>query len=607
MSKLKQMKELILRFSTRVSVNIIERPWAALTAIVLLSLPLLFFCLGGWSFTDPDEGRYGTIPYEMLVRADLITPKQNDIKFFDKPPLLYWGIAISYSIFGYQEWAARLVPALAALMGLLAVYGLGRRMFSARAGIISAVILATSFMWPVMARIVVTDMLVSSLVFMALALWWMGHSENSNRAGRQTGYFIGFWITLALAVLAKGPVTLVLTGGSIFLYTLLCSQWQTLSRMRWGVGLSLLILIAAPWFVLVAQRNPEFNHFFWYDQHIGRFLGKTSGNDHVESITYYFRFLPLILFPWSAFIPAAIIAGWRNLLNPAGAKASAKQRAAIYLLCGVSFTLLFFSASAGKLLTYILPIVPLCALLLAAYFDWLIARRVRWNTALSVGAATLVTFLISGGALIMLLAPQKLRSLNVDGSAATMLGLILIAWAVGFTASCWRFQLNGMLASTSAGFIIVFVVALTVVAAVMPSFTTESLVQYIEPGLRSHPQAEILTIGYIRSIPFYSGKRVEVLGPPDELKMGVENMPQEEKRLWIFDGPSELNNLRDEMRDPYPVYCFIHMPRRKRKEVENFLHKVGNGATPIVANERFLVFGNRAALAVTPTLMHSSS
>ena len=95
---------------------------AALALIFLISLPLLFFYLGGWSFLEPDEGRYGSIPYQMLTRNDFITPTQNGVKFFDKPPLLYWAIAASYAAFGYDEWAARLVPALAALASIFSVY-----------------------------------------------------------------------------------------------------------------------------------------------------------------------------------------------------------------------------------------------------------------------------------------------------------------------------------------------------------------------------------------------------------------------------------------------------------------------------------------------------
>lgn len=110
-----------------------------------------------------------------------------------------------------------------------------------------------------MARAVLTDMLVSSLVFSALALWWLGHTAATPRHYRA---FVGFWIALALGVLAKGIVAVVLVGGTIFLYLLLCRQWKSLALMKWPVGLPLCLLLAVPWFVVVAARNPEFNHLF---------------------------------------------------------------------------------------------------------------------------------------------------------------------------------------------------------------------------------------------------------------------------------------------------------------------------------------------------------
>jgi 4-amino-4-deoxy-L-arabinose transferase-like glycosyltransferase len=127
--------------------------------------------------------------------------------------------------------------------------------------------------------------------------------------------------------------------------------------MRWMMGLALFTIIAAPWFILVAQRNPEFNHYFWYDQHVARFLGRTTGNDHVEWVGYYLQFYPVIFFPWSFFVPAALFAGWKKLrpaspstssVHTSSTRWSDKQRGAIYLLCGVIFTTLFYSASSGN-------------------------------------------------------------------------------------------------------------------------------------------------------------------------------------------------------------------------------------------------------------------
>lgn len=351
-------------------------------------LRAVLFQLGGWGLLDPDERRYAGIPREMLARHNWVTPTLNFVKFFDKPPLLYWGIAASYSVFGLHEWAARLVPALAARVGLAMTWALGRRMFGPRAGVLSALILATSLMWPLLARAVLTDMLVSSLVFsalaFALALWWLGHTATMPAHSRA---FVGFWLALALGVLAKGIVAVVFVGGTIFLYLLLCRQWKSLALMKWAIGLPLFLLVAVPWFV-VAARNPEFNHLFWYEQHVGRFLGQATDRDHVNGRLYFLEFLPLLSFPWSIFVPVALVAGWKKVW-PARTE---KQRAAVFLACGCVFIVSFFSASDSKLVTYITPILPLLALLMGAHLDRAIsaARSARWPLALS---ATTIGFL----------------------------------------------------------------------------------------------------------------------------------------------------------------------------------------------------------------------
>jgi len=588
-----------------------QKLWLSLAAILLLSLPLFFFFLNGWSFFDPDEGRYGAIPRQMLQYNDFVTPTQNRAKFFDKPPLLYWTIATSYSLFGCQEWAARLIPALAALMACFAVYAMGHRMFGSRAGHMGAVILATSAMWPLLAHVVVTDMLVSSLICVTLAFWWLGHSEKPDPSDardhsklRQAGYFLGFWIALALGVLAKGPMAVVLTGGAIFSFLLICRQWKTLPKMQWIVGLPLFLVIAAPWFVLVAQRNPEFNHFFWYDQHIGRFLGHTTGNDHRQPVYYYFIFLPFLIFPWTFYLPAAVIAAVRNLRDTQ----NPKQQAAIYLLCGTGFITLFFSASSGKMLTYVLPTLPLLALLLGAYFEWLYRRRKSWNRLLSGGVVALAPLLAMAGVAVVTKAPAKLVHIGVAANTALLLGCLLIVWSVALAAATWRFGLKGLTASTSLGFTLVFAAAMPVVATVAEQYTTKSLVAYIRPGLT--PKAEVLTINHIQSIEFYAGRRVEIMGTPDEMALGVAHMPKAEREAWIHSSFETIEHVQEEMGDPHPVYVFVRMRGHQQTEIDKLMAKIGPGAYPIKANERYLVFGNLAATVITPpaaaNLLHIS-
>jgi hypothetical protein len=355
----------------------------------------------------------------------------------------------------------------------------------------------------------------------------------------------------------------------------------------------LFLLIAAPWFILVARRNPEFNHFFWYDQHIGRFLGGTDSNAHVEGLAYYFKLLPLIFFPWSLFLPAALIGAWQARHAPE----SSRRRSAIFLLCGAGFILLFFSASSGKLLTYILPLVPLVALLLAAYFDGLFARRERWNGALTFGVVCLLVLLLAGGVAVLLKTPAVLLAREVAPDAARLPGVLLLAWAVALCVLAWRYRLAGAIAATAGGFALFFAGVLPLAAAIVPRFTTEALVERIRPGLQG--RSEIVSIGYTQSVSFYTGRRVEIIDPPAEVALGVRQLPFVEREDWIFSGAGRLDDLKADLARNVPVYCFVRSSRRKAK-LQTLLQKLGGQAIPIAANERFLVLGNRAASDLTP-------
>lgn len=578
----------------------------SLLLIALIVLPLFFFKLGSWAFFDADEGRYGAIPREMVASGDYITPTLNHIKFFDKPPLLYWGIAAGYQFFGFHEWAARLIPALAALMGVLFAWRLGAAMFGERVGRWSALILSSCLLWPLLSRVVLTDMLVSSLVFVTLALWWLGANEKQPR--RQTAYFLGFWAALALAVLAKGPVTVVMVGGSLFLYCLLCRQWSTLRQMRALPGAALFLLIAAPWFVAVGTINPEFNHYFWYDQHIARFMGDSiSGADHITGPFYYFKLLPLVFFPWTFFVPAAIVAAWIYLKEKsrsnlwASLRDDAPTRNGVFLLCVIAFIFAFFSSTSSKLITYLLPILPPTAILLGAYFGRM--TRLELDTkklgarASRIAAWALVGVLIALAIAGLLRGAHALAKFDVGSGMVGLLCFALVVWAIAVGwAACQR-GVSTLVPATSFGFATFFVSLLFLIAAIAPQFTTPSLLAVIAPGIEAG--AEVDTLPYTQSVGFYIGKRVEMLGSASELEFGIRHMSPADKAEWVVDkdfGESPFEDLKRDMASEKPIYFVV----RKSSKNKKLLKKLSIAPTAIVENQRFQIIGNAAALRLTP-------
>ena len=571
-----------------------QRTPVLLAILVGISLLLLGWKLGAYGLIDVDEGRYAEVPREMLVSGDWLTPRLNFINFFDKPPLLYWGIASAYAAFGVSEWAARLVPALAALLGIVAAYGLGRRMFGARAGFLSGLILLTSLMWTVMARVVLTDMVVSSLVFCALALWWLAISETKS-ARRKTMFLALFWISLGLGMLAKGPVAPVLCGGAIIVYLLVCRQWKTLRQMGWLWGLPLFIAVAAPWYIAIAARHPEFNHAFWVEQNFGRFTGAGSKVDHSEGPLFLFQYLPIVVFPWSVFALPALFAGWKKLWPVR----SEKQRAALFLLSAVAFVMLFFSASESKLVTYILPVVPPLAILLAVYFDrlWDAPLARGWLVPICVGSFALV--LTVGGIVALSSAPQIADKAGANASSILLAAIALILWGIALSFALWKRNIGALFGATAGGYALCFLVGMTLVSHIAPGITTAPLIAQIKPGIG--PDTEILTIGFSQSLPFYTGKRMRVMGTPDELRHAKDYLPAAERERWFFQIAPDLRRL---MLRETPTYCVIRRNKFLGYQERAALALVDtqDQVFEVASNDRFVIIANAAAAKRVPPL-----
>lgn len=574
-----------------------ENSRMAVLCLVALGVPLFFFRMGAWGLFDPDEGRYSEIPREMLARGDWITPHLNATPYFEKPPLTYWSVATFFQIFGEHEWVARLAPALAALAGVLIAYMLGRRMFGARAGFLGAIVLATSVLWAVLARELLTDMIFSVMLFSALALWWMGHSEAVG-SQKKILWFLGFWAVLALAVLAKGPVAVVLCIAIIGAYLLICRPPKALREMRWLPGLVVFFAIAAPWFVLVAARNPQFNHFFWYGQHIGRFLGKGDNREHVQSVTYFIKWLPLLFFPWSFFVPAAIWMGAKELL-PAS---TPRRRSAVFLLAMSLLILGFFSMSSSKLVPYILPIFPPMALLLGAYFDRLISKGLiskdyaQRDKLFAVGSLLLGATLTVVVTAMVFIAPKFL--LKAEGlsifwslSIALVFALWLVALGLAFRAYKKGASPLGIVAATGGGSTLFIAFAMCVVAAIAPNHLVKPLLEYIQPGLEANGDV-ILYKELTQSVGFYTQRRIRIYGDGGEIRFGASLLSPEECGEWFF----KSEQLNAALKDSRPIYCVV----KNHEKAQDVLKDAPPGSAEIIWNSERSIIGNAAAVAMTP-------
>ena len=399
-----------------------------------LALVALFYSLGGRGLNEPDEGRFAEIGREMAVTGDWLTPRLNGVPHLPKPPLTYWMIAASIKAFGPTEFAARLPAALAALMTLLGLYLLTRSALGEEAGLLSVLVLLSSPLFFVIARLITTDMLMTCFVTWSVWALWRWH-ESGNRNWRKLQWF---YVFLGLGMMTKGPVAVVLS-----LMALAGLRWgnsgRSFGRMYLGRGLLVVLLIAAPWFVAVAGTNTEIWKYF-----IGReMVGRVVSSVHRRGEAWWF-FVPVVAGGMLFWLPWLMAA-------PVVLRGSSDRQTSIIRLClaWAGLGLILFSVSRSKLATYVLPLMPPMALLTAATlvgFNQRLAARRQVGWVVAAGSGSLVMLCV----VVVSLAAISVRRLHMAAVAWIPAGLLTLSILVTAT---WLLTLRKLLpASAALGF-----------------------------------------------------------------------------------------------------------------------------------------------------------
>ncbi|MFZ9752743.1 MAG: glycosyltransferase family 39 protein [Cyanobium sp.] len=329
--------------------------------------------LGALGLMDKTEALFVEVGHQMLVRGDWVTPWWNGQLFFDYPVWGYWMVALSFRLFGVSEWAARLPVALAASAVVVASFLLlrqlapaaeatGRRWLRAAVG---AGIMATTPGWIGWGRSSTTDMFLSSAITLALYGFLLAH--HAPASGRQARFGRGAMALFAgIAVLAKGPVGLLLPALVVSGHLILTGEWRRWWRPGSLLAMATLFLgVVLPWYVAAAQRHGE--------AFLGGFLGFSNLQrftnvlyDHPGPPWFYLPWVAVLLLPWSLFLPAAVmrlhpwrLRSWRR--DPG-------TTLPLFFLLWLVLVVAFFSAAATKLPGYILPAIPAAAMVIALYW-----------------------------------------------------------------------------------------------------------------------------------------------------------------------------------------------------------------------------------------------
>ena len=497
-------------------------------AMAVLTLPNL----GAHSLWDVDEGVNAEAAREMLEVGNWIKPTFNYELRTAKPAMLYWLQMTSYSLFGIDEWSARLPSVLASMLTVLLVYELGRNMFDRRIGLLSGLVLASCIEFCVLSHSASPDAVLLACLMLAFSSFWFGSVDG----GRS--WFIPFGIACGLATLTKGPIGLGLPGLIVLVYLLwnreLRKLWDT--RLFWG--LLAFLATAAPWYVLVTlETRGEWASTFFGRENLTRFM--TPMENHSGPIVYHILGLFVFFAPWCIFLGGALWYGTARTrasryTDPSERDSERTRRAYRLLIVWFAVWLSVFSVAATKLPNYVLPLYPAIAILTACFAErwrkgeiapprWVMPTAI-FGLAL-VGGVFSLGLLVAGGTIVL----PKARVLP---------GLSVLAWIglvpLAGSAACvlvrrHRERAIGTIVLTSIAFV-------SLVAAFAP----------VVLDAQKSPRALIESAGASR--------------PNDDVRLGslycfhpsmVFYAQREVKKLEGFEGLDDFLSL------PLPVYVFV--------------------------------------------------
>lgn len=494
--------------------NLAKRAWPLFFIAVLA---FYLYNSGTLPLVGPDEPRYAQVAREMFMRGDPVTPTLGGHTWFEKPALLYWMVMASFSVFGVNEWAARLGPACAGLLSILAVYWMGRRVERASVdesaanrssaagadeawragdahslGVWSALALASSTGLIFFSRAASFDVIVTCTTTASLACFFVSELEGFEK--RRRWLLAAFYAFVGASLLAKGLVGIVIPGGVIGAYFLLRRRWPDKSLLKsllWGLPLAL--VVAALWYGPVIERNGwKFIDEFFIQHHFARYV--SNKYRHPGPIYYYLPTILILALPWPALLLSALARvrrwDWRGL--------DALSRFRLFALAWLVMPIAFFSVSGSKLPGYILPALPGAALLIGEQLSRIV--RGEGSTVVIRLTGVLLVALAAGG----MIYAQRTTYISMSCAAQIVVPLFI----AGLLALLLARQRRLCLMTTAGAMLLSVALAVNCAAAVIGQreSTRQLLQQASARGLGAAPVCGLYVIE--RTSEFYAAERV---------------------------------------------------------------------------------------------------
>jgi 4-amino-4-deoxy-L-arabinose transferase-like glycosyltransferase len=377
---------------------------------------------------DDADSVHAEVAREMVERHDCITLHANGIRYLEKAPLMYWGMAASFTLFGPEDWAARLPLAIATLALVLVVNASGPRFFNSNlAGFYAALILLTSFGIFIYTRIILPDVIVCLWLSVSMLLFWI--SLGQEQPSRATAW--GFAAACSLNVLTKGLIGIVFPLAIVLIFLLLNRNMGHLRRWHPLSSVLVFLVIALPWHIAAGIANPSQGHpngtvpapgnvhgFYWFyfiNEQVFRYLNRRVPRDYdTVPLLLFWGLLAVWLMPWIGFV--------FNAIGPVRMRSSLRRvrlprHAQAWNLLGLwaAVVMVFFSFSTRQEY-YALPALPPIALMIGGWLaqEEKCSARAPGRIA---GRRIAITLFLLGAAGSMLAAYLALRAHPPDPGA----------------------------------------------------------------------------------------------------------------------------------------------------------------------------------------------
>ena len=522
-------------------------------AWIVVAAAIVFFTnLGATHLFDKDETLYASCAREMFQAGNWVVPTFNGDIFPDKPPLMYWLMMSGYALFGMTEFAVRFWSAVLGIGTALATYHIGRLLFRAEVGFWAGLCVGSSIIFTVSARAATVDSALTFATTLAMLAFVVGlrgrWREDSQPVDLKPS---GTWGAMALmyaamgvAVMAKGPIGVILPVGTIGLFLLLTtgkarepsSQTEsergvvargvgrlvgfarlltppnllrTAWRMRPLTALAVVGVIVVPWFVMVGLKTDGvWLVKFFGEQNLGRAMNSMQG--HSGTVLFYVAAILIGFFPWSVFLGPSL-----TELTVRIRRHHVWRSGYILTACWLGVYVVFWSLVSTKLPHYVLPAYPALALLTAAFVEGWIADPAHVRPCWGRNAA--ITMILVGVGI--LIAIPIVAAIFLPGEwPVALVGLIPAVGGVVYLY-CLRRESPSRAMAVFAVTSVVFLTAIFGFAAVRIDRHQNAEVLLAAIRSSSGETPDLAAYGFFKeSYVFYAGRCVPHCVGPDALR-----------------------------------------------------------------------------------------